>query len=561
MLTQPPEQSLTGFQQDYEAILAKLDGDEVVARHKEELFAVWYASSFVRRVCVSQPQWLRGLLADGGLQVNREREGYVALLRAVSSKAGSVEELQQMLRRLRVAESARIAWRDLQRYATVRQTLYELSTCAEVCIDGTLNWCFDWLQSRPHTGEFERSLPRAIVVFALGKLGGGELNFSSDVDLIFAYSDSALSDGDLQGRQDEAASFYVRLMQLFIKILSQQTQDGFAFRVDTRLRPFGNAGTLVPSFAAIDQYFQTHGRDWERYVWIKARAIAGDVKAGEGFLEEQVTPFVYRRYLDYGAMHSLREMKALIDQKARKSVAQINVKIGEGGIREIEFIAQMFQLIYGSKDMNLRTRSTLESLRYLGGSGMLSQENVIDLAPAYLFLRKAENGLQMRDDQQIYTLPTQEQAREQYAYLLGMGSWEKFHAEYVLHTDGVNKVFQSLLQTDEVDDGETAIKDDDFASLWGQIEDEAHCNGILTRYFVGTGDAAADDVGNIYKRLREFSQSGVVQQLVLCLDKGWMILYRSCCGIPRRWRSRLWCWIAFWASLRRSCNALLIFHC
>lgn len=521
MLTQPPEQSVTGFEKDYEAIVEKLDGDEVVTRHREELFAVWYASSFIRRVCVSQPLWLQGLLVDGGLHVNREREGYVELLQAVFSKAGSVEELQQSLRRLRVAEFARIAWRDLQQYATVRQTLHELSTCAEVCIDGALSWCFDWLQSRPHTGEFERSLPRAITVFALGKLGGGELNFSSDVDLVFAYADSALTDGGLGDRQDEAASFYVKLVQLFIKLLSHQTQDGFAFRVDTRLRPFGNAGTLVPSLAAVDQYFQTHGRDWERYVWIKARTIAGDVRAGERFLEEQVTPFVYRRYLDYGAMHSLREMKALIDQKARKSAAQTNVKIGEGGIREIEFIAQMFQLIYGSKDMNLRTRSTLDSLKYLGGSGMLSQENVIDLAPAYLFLRKAENGLQMRDDQQIYTLPTQGQAREQYAYLLGMGSWEKFHAEYVLHTDGVNKVFQSLLQTDAVDDDEAAVKDDDFASLWGQIEDEGHCTGILTRYFVGTADdvgtegvVGGDEVGKIYRRLREFSQSGVVQQLV-----------------------------------------------
>lgn len=507
MLTPPPAQSVSGFQKDYEAIREKLHGAQAIEQHKEEIFAVWYASSFIRRVCVSQPLWLQDLLTEGDLHVNRERESYGTRLQPAFSEADSVEDLQRRLRRLRVAEFARIAWRDLQQYATVRQTLYELSTFAQVCIDGVLSWCFDQLQSRPHAGEMERSLPRRIVVFALGKLGGHELNFSSDVDLIFAYADDDL--GPLRNQQDEIAALYVRLVQRFIKILSQQTQDGFVFRVDTRLRPFGNAGTLVPSFAAIDQYFQTHGRDWERYVWLKAGAIAGDVQAGERFLEEQVTPFVYRRYLDYGAMQSLREMKSLIDQKARKSAAHTNVKIGEGGIREIEFIAQMFQLIYGSKDTNLRTRSTLDSLKYLGASGMLTHENVIDLAPAYLFLRKAENGLQMRDDQQIYTLPTQAPAREQYAYLLGMEDWEKFYAEYVLYTDGVSKVFQSLLQTNEVDDDEAAVKDDDFASLWRQIEDEGHCTEILTKHF-----ATVEDTEKVYRRLCEFSQGGVVQQLV-----------------------------------------------
>ncbi len=505
MLNLPSDQPASRFQQDYEAVQEKLGDVQAIASHKDEIFAVWHASSFIRRVCVSQPLWLQGLLARGELHVDYKMENYSELLQSVFSQANSVEELQQLLRRVRVAEFARIAWRDLQQYATVRQTLYELSTFAQICADSTLTWCFNWLQSRPHVSEFERSLPQRIVIFALGKLGGYELNFSSDVDLVFAYSDD---DTDYsQNQQDEAVNFYVRLVQLFIKILAQQTRDGFVFRVDTRLRPFGNSGALVPGFSAIDQYFQTHGRDWERYVWIKARAIAGDTRAGERFLKEQVAPFVYRRYLDYGAMQSLREMKAMVDQKARQDSARTNVKIGQGGIREIEFIAQMFQLIYGSRDTNLRTQSTLNVLKYLGTSGILSRENVIDLAPAYLFLRKAENRLQMRDDQQIYTLPTQEQAQAQYAYLVGVDNWEQFHAEYVFHTTGVSKVFQSLLRTDETGDGTSTKENGGLTPVWQQIEDKEYCIEILRKHFTA-------DVENIYERLQAFSKNIVIQQLV-----------------------------------------------
>lgn len=474
--------------------------DASFAKYRDEILAIWYASPFVRRVCLSQPQWLQELLAQGGLHVDRGTEYYAELLESSISRVTGVEGLQQSLRHLRYSAYARIAWRDLQQYANVQQTLSELSTYAQICIDQSLSWCFEWLKSRPHAGQFEQSLPNRVVVFALGKLGGHELNFSSDVDLVFAY---ARDTAHTQDQHAKASSFYLKLVQLLIKVLAGQTQDGFVFRVDTRLRPFGNSGALVPSLTAIDQYFQTTGRDWERYAWIRARAIAGDVDTGEQFLKD-VSPFVYRRYHDYGVMQSLREMKAMVDQKASQAVNREDLKIGQGGIREIEFVAQMFQLIYGGRDPDLRIRSTLEALRYLGGSGRLSDESASSLRRAYLFLRKAENVLQMREDQQVYSLPVKDPDRLQYAHAMGVESWDAMYAEYLSHTANVSTIFQALLQADQSGPDESIKDRGDFAFVWQQIQDKPSCVDILARYF-------DDDAGDIYQRLRGFAES--VQQI------------------------------------------------
>ena len=276
MLAPPPTQYESRLDQDFQVLLERT-GDCTVAQHRDEILAVWYASPFIRRVCLSQPQWVQEILAQGRLHTDLNAEDYAGLLRSSITGASSVEALQQSLRRLRYSSYARIAWRDLQQYADVQQTLIELSTYAQTCIDLALSWCFEWLRSRSHTGQFEQSLQNDVLVFALGKLGGFELNFSSDVDLVFAYSDNA---AHTQDQQAKAGSFYLKLVQLLIKVLAAQTQDGFVFRVDTRLRPFGNSGSLVPSLTAIDQYFQTTGREWERYAWIRARTVAGNLGAG-----------------------------------------------------------------------------------------------------------------------------------------------------------------------------------------------------------------------------------------------------------------------------------------
>ena len=475
--------------------------DHSIIQYENEVKSICYASSFIKRVCISQPEWLFKLLAEDALHQDYDHDVYRQLLNPVFLAADSVENLQQQIRKLRTASFARIAWRDLQGYATVQQTLEELSTFADICLQGTLQWCFEWMKSRPFANEFVKSLQQNIVIFALGKLGGRELNFSSDVDIVFAHAD----DGNFTQEQSAKASeFYLKVIQLFIKILSEQTQDGFVFRVDTRLRPFGESGALLPSFLAIDQYFQTHGRDWERYAWMKARVIAGDMQIGEQFLHE-VMPFIYRRYLDYGAMQSLREMKLLIDKKARLNSDKEDLKIGVGGIREIEFITQMFQLTYGGRNSSLRIQSTLKGLQQLKAQGLLSADWVNNLTTAYLFLRKAENALQLREDQQIHTLPIKEEEKNHFAYLVNFQNWQEFYAQYKHHIKVVNDLFQSILNIkgDQNEESES----DELESVWKQIDEQEYCLAILSKYFSTTAD-------NIYQNLNSFKQSSRVQKLI-----------------------------------------------
>ena len=502
MLKLTDQVSLQNLQQDFDAILAGLNDHPLLIENQEELFAVWYASPFVKRVCTSQPKWLLQLLLENELHKNCDAEEYRKTLQAIFVTADSVEVLQQQLRQQRTSAFARIAWRDLQGYATVEQTLHELSVFAEVCVQETLQWCFQWLQSRPHANSFVKALQQNIVIFALGKLGGSELNFSSDIDIVIAYSSN---DQFTQDESAKAIEFYLKVAQLFVKVLSEQTQDGFVFRVDTRLRPFGDSGALVPSFLAIDLYFQTHGRDWERYAWMKARVVAGDAELGEAFLRD-VRPFIYRRYLDYGAIQSLRDMKALIDDKARQESAKENLKIGFGGIREIEFTAQMFQLIYGGKDSSLQIRSTLKALQQLEKQGLLTTDWASDLRSSYIFLRKAENALQLREDQQTHTLPVDETQRSHYAFSMGMQDWQAFYAEYKKQVNIVNGLYQSLLKADG-DSAQKESSNNKFEKIWLQIDDAEYCLNILNKYF-------AENAQAIYEHLHNFSCSGLVQRLV-----------------------------------------------
>jgi glutamate-ammonia-ligase adenylyltransferase len=499
----PPltEKASVKFEQDFADILFKYNDDAKLLKNQQEVFSVWWASPFIRRVCVAQPQFLENLFIHGELHADYDEEKYQQLLNSAVENIESVELLQRQLRKTRLAAFARIAWRDIQQYTTVQQILYELSTFADVCIKSTLQWCFDWLQSRPYANEFVKALPQNIVIFALGKLGGQELNFSSDVDIVFAYNDEK---GYTQEEAGKATEFYLKVVQLFIKVLTEQTQHGFVFRVDTRLRPFGNSGALLPSYSSIDQYFQTHGRDWERYAWMKARVIAGNMQAGEQFLQE-ITPFIYRRYLDFGAMQALREMKALVDTKARHSSAKENLKIGFGGIREIEFITQMFQLIYGGKDVSLQIRSTLQALQQLQSQGLLTPDWVGELTAAYLFLRKAENGLQLREDQQIHTLPIETTQQIQFAYLMNKPDWQVFYTEYKKHTNTVNTIYQLLL-TGDTDVKETTHEENQFDKLWLQIDDSKYCLNILNNIF-------ADNAEHVYQQLNSFAQSSLIQKL------------------------------------------------
>ncbi len=305
------------------------------------------------------------------------------------------------LRRFRNREMLRITWRELTASASLEQTLSDLSTLAELCLQAAIDAHEIELTERFGVPRDSKGTKQSLVVLGLGKLGGGELNLSSDIDLILAYPAAGSCDGR-RGLDNE--QFFTRLSRAVIGSLATLTEEGFVFRVDTRLRPFGDAGPLVCSFAALENYYQREGRDWERYALLKARPVAGDRGAGDSLLQ-QLKPFVYRRYIDFGAVESLRSMLDSIRADAARKGRVNDVKRGPGGIREVEFLVQCVQLLRGGRETILQTPSLLRALSAIETLALFPEERVLALRNSYAFLRRVENAIQAQQDQQTHTLP------------------------------------------------------------------------------------------------------------------------------------------------------------
>lgn len=341
------------------------------------------------------------------------------------------------LRVFRNRELTRIAFRDIAAWATLDETLGALSDLADRCCQSALKACEAELQQRHGQPRDEHGAAAVPVILGLGKLGGRELNFSSDIDLIFCFSAA----GETRGPQPLSnEEYFGKLAKAFTRHLSEFTPEGFVFRVDWMLRPFGSAGPAAISFAAMEEYYQTHGREWERYALIKARPIAGDVAAGETLLKT-LRPFVYRRYLDFNAVGHLRELKQKIDADAQRRGAGDDLKLGPGGIREVEFIVQSFQLMRGGQDARLRDSQLRPVLRYLGEAGHLHRDAVQALEAAYAFLRRAENAVQFYDDQQTHRVPDSAEARAALCAALAVDSWDEFARRLEQHRAFVRAEF------------------------------------------------------------------------------------------------------------------------
>jgi glutamate-ammonia-ligase adenylyltransferase len=348
--------------------------------------------------------------------------------------------LMRALRIIRQKLMARIAIRDIAGFSDVPTTLYEISILADRLVDETYRICYALLSEKHGQPQTEMGEPMHLALLGMGKLGGFELNFSSDVDLILVYP----ARGETDGRKPLAyEEFFRRVAQLMTKFLSEVTGEGFVYRIDLRLRPFGDSGPLTCSADAFEQYYMVHGREWERYALIKARCIAGDKIFGAAVLEG-IRPFVYRRYLDYSAFASLREMKRLISIQVNKKGLKENIKLGRGGIREIEFIAQAYQLIYGGRDAQLRTQSLYAVLSHLRSVEVFSREEHTALISAYDFLRKTENQLQNWDDQQTQALPESVELQTRLAKILQFGSYEAFFEALQQHRETVMQRFDAL---------------------------------------------------------------------------------------------------------------------
>ena len=334
----------------------------------------------------------------------------------------SGDDLNRLLRRLREKVFARVMVRDLGGLANLAEVTGTLTTLAEVAVSTALDFHHRDLAAIHGEPLDAEGRPQRMLVVGMGKLGGGELNASSDIDLIFVFAE----DGDTAGpRKLSNFEFFTRLGKRLIASLDDKTGDGYVFRVDMRLRPYGGDGPLASSFAMLEEYFYTQAREWERYAWIKGRALTGD-RVGE--LEALRRPFVYRKYLDFGAFGSMRDLHAQIRREvARKDMAD-NIKLGPGGIREIEFIAQVFQLIRGGRLPALQQRPTRVLLEELAEHGLVPELQAAEMDATYVFLRNLEHRLQYLDDAQTQRLPHGAEDRLRIARSMGYADWEGMEA-------------------------------------------------------------------------------------------------------------------------------------
>jgi glutamate-ammonia-ligase adenylyltransferase len=383
---------------------------------------VFAASRFVADAAARDPALLPGLAASGELGRPRAPGEVAALAASIAAAPGDEAGFMDALRRLRRRELVRIAWRDLAGTAPLAETLEELSALADAAITAALGFATGALAARYGRPRSAGGEPQELVVVGMGKLGGRELNFSSDVDLVFLYPESGETDGP---RAIANEDYFTRLGQLLIRLLDARTAEGFVYRVDMRLRPLGEPGPLAMNFAAFEGYLQQHGRDWERYAWVKARAVTG-AERYRRLYDDVVRPFVYRRYLDFGVYESLREMKGMIAREVERRELRDNVKLGPGGIREVEFIVQAQQLIRGGSEPALQATSLLATLPRLAGAKGLPAATVASLADAYGFLRRVENRLQMAEDAQLHALPEDDAGRARLAASMGFADWPAF---------------------------------------------------------------------------------------------------------------------------------------
>jgi glutamate-ammonia-ligase adenylyltransferase len=407
-----------------------------------EFYGIEEYSRFARRLIEADPSLQREALGEGrasGPWTAAEMEAFIA-----AGPAGDEAALGATLRRLRGRVMLRTLARDLAGEATLEEVCRTMTALAEAALRHGQALLEALLAAELGTPHGEDGAPQQLIVVGMGKLGGGELNVSSDIDLVFVYP----AEGDTRGgpRSVSNHEFFALLGRRLIALLDKPTGDGRVFRVDMRLRPWGDAGPLAASFDALENYLVAQGREWERYAWIKGRALTG---ARHAELDAIVRPFVYRKYLDYGTFAAMRELHAEVRAEVARRELADHVKLGPGGIREIEFIAQAFQLIRGGREAELRTRPTLAVLELLAGKRVISAGAEGELGEAYVFLRRLEHRLQYLDDAQTHSLPEDAGDRVRVAGAMGFADWTRFREALDLHRARVSRHFERVFSTQE----------------------------------------------------------------------------------------------------------------
>ena len=492
-----PEALRARLEHHWQQLGEKLDTANPVgsAPLQAETAKVLALSDFVALACVREPSLLGDLVGSGDLHRSYGKEHYQNAVTGVLQECLNEAQLGESLRRYRRREMVRIAWRDLAGHADLVETTADLSHLADACIDAALEKLHGWHCEQWGTPCDAACNPLQLVVIGMGKLGAYELNFSSDVDLIFCYpEDGETRDGR---RTISNQEYFIKLGQALIRTLDANTAYGFVFRVDMRLRPFGESSALALSFDAMEDYYQVHGREWERYAMIKARVVAGDQQAGADLMA-RLKPFVYRKYVDFGAFESLREMKSMIAREVQRKGMADNVKLGAGGIREVEFIGQAFQLIRGGREPTLQVRRILTVLEALRGFDLLPDFVVDELVEAYIFLRNTEHRLQEFAEQQTHMLPTDEEGRLRLAFGMGFADWAAFEKILRGHMRRVHEHFEQVFAAPQTEHAES--DELDLTGVWqGTLDDE--------QALAALAQAGYSDTAEVYRQLQALASS------------------------------------------------------
>lgn len=451
-------------------------------------------SDFIVDAFYRYPQWLTNII-NHPPQAD-ERRYYQQWLNEHLTSVLDEMALMKALRLFRRYILVRLEWSQLTHTSDDEQILNQLSELAEVIIVTARDWlyelsCKEWGTPCSHQGE-----PQPLLVLGMGKLGGGELNFSSDIDLIFTYPEHGQTQG---GRRElDNAVFFTRLGQRLIKALDNITEDGFVYRVDMRLRPLGEGGPLVLSFSSMEDYYQEQGRDWERYAMVKAKVLGDQQDPYSKELYQMLKPFVYRRYIDFSVLQSLRNMKSMIEREVRRRGLKNNIKLGAGGIREIEFIVQVFQLIRGGRVIGLQTRSLLTALQVIEQESLLDTNEVAQLRNNYLFLRRCENLLQAINDEQTQTLPDEELDQIRLATNMGFTNWSEFIEQLAVRMKQNRLIFNALIGNDDSESvPNTKQYNDLFDDLWVPDLQLSDIKSVLPNY-------SDSDAEQLYQMLIQF---------------------------------------------------------
>tara|TARA_B110000908_G_scaffold72242_1_gene87193 strand:- start:1153 stop:4101 length:2949 start_codon:yes stop_codon:yes gene_type:complete len=402
----------------------------------------WGCSEFIAMSCSKNPVMLKQLVDSGDLYTTYKSHEIDSRLSKHLNGAITEHDLFRLLRQFRNREVVRIIWRDLNKEADLEETTADMTSLAEACLQQALDFlyriaCDAWGTPFNCNGDSQQ-----MIILGMGKLGGWELNISSDIDLIFAYPENGETRGEKHSISNQ--EFFIRLSQSLIKALDSKNDDGFVFRVDMRLRPYGQSGSLALSFDAMEEYYQTQGRDWERYAMIKARVVAGDHLSGSKLMS-MLRPFTYRKYIDFSTLESLRNMKTLINREVQRKDISNNIKLGIGGIREVEFVVQSFQIIHGGRDTRFRSQSLKVISGLIESECLLPDSDIHTLYEAYTFLRNIEHILQGSQDLQTHMLPDKMLEQLKVSYLMGFDDWNQFVCCLEKHRSAVEELFGSII--------------------------------------------------------------------------------------------------------------------